>query len=128
MKKLFAVLFVAAVMVAGLFADDSAFPTGTWVDSKYNAEWVIKADGNITLKDAKTHNTIWVFKKDKVQNYNISVGLDGAKITFYCPATSRAYEFKKDLSLSADLVLTINPDWTDEDYQTSIKFKDAKVF
>ena len=52
MKKLFAVLFVAAVMVAGLFAEE--FPKGTWTDPNYDAEWVIGLD---------------IISKEKLVNY-----------------------------------------------------------
>lgn len=126
MKKLFAVLIVAMTMVFGAFAEGGNFPTGSWIDENWDAEWTINTDGNISLKNAKTGALIWYFDKAEVQDYKFDVSLDGAVITFYVPATSRAYQFKKDLSMSADLILTINPDWEELDYQTMIKFKDVK--
>ena len=128
MKKLFAVLFVAAALVMGAFAEGGNFPTGSWLDENWNALWTVKADGNITLKNAKTGALIYSFKKDKVQDYAFDVSLDGATISFYVPATSRKYTFKRDLSLSADIQLIINPDWEETDYQVMLKFQDAKLF
>ena len=61
MKKLFAVLFVAAVMVAGLFAEE--FPKGTWTDPNYDAEWVIGLDMKIRIDDRKCST---LFKEKKM--------------------------------------------------------------
>lgn len=126
MKKLLAVLFVAAAFVFGAFAEGGDFPSGSWVDENWNAEWVIDAESNITLKDSVSGATIVKFNKAQMQDYNFSVGKEGATISFYYPSTGRAYKFTKDLTISADLTLTVNPDWQEEDYQVIIKFKSAK--
>lgn len=123
MKKLFAVLFVAAVMVAGVFADGGSFPSGSWVDENWNGEWVIGIDGSIELKSSVSGKSICKFDKDKMVDYAADVSKDGAYISFYYPATGRAYKFLKDLTASADLILTVNPDWDETDYQVVIKFK-----
>lgn len=122
MKKLFAVLFVAAVMAAGAFAED-AFPTGSWIDSNYDAEWVFGLDGKVELRDANSGDLIFSFTKDQIKDYKLGASKDGLTMSFTCPATSRKYKFTKPLSLSTDLILEIDPDWTDVDYKTNIKFK-----
>lgn len=122
MKKLFAVLFVAAVMAVGAFADDS-FPTGSWIDSNYDAEWVFGIDGKVELKDANTGALIFSFTKDQIKDYKLGATKDGLTMSFTCPATSRKYKFTKPLTLSTDLVMEIDPDWSDVDYKTNIKFK-----
>ncbi len=124
MKKLIAVLFVAAALVAGAFAED--FPQGSWIDENYDAEWVFSVDGSIELKDAKTGNHIIYFKKDKMQNFKLEATTKGLTYSFYYPDTERAYKFIKPITLSADLEMVINPDWQDWDYTTTIKFK--KIF
>lgn len=119
MKKLFAVLFVAAVMVVGAFAEDE-FPTGTWVDANWNADWRFEANGVIQLRDKATSNVIHTFTKDTVTDYKLRATTEGLSISFYCKETERAYKFTKPLSLSSDLIMEIDPDWTTEDYKVNI--------
>ena len=123
MKKLLAVLFVAAVMVAGLFAEE--FPKGTWVDANYNAEWVIGADMTITLYDATDGSLIKTFTKDNIQNAKLEVTDEGLVYQFYCKDTYRRYFFIKPISLVPDpnLLIHIDPDWTAVDYKNNLKFK-----
>ena len=123
MKKLLAVLFVAAVMVAGLFAEE--FPKGTWVDSNYNAEWFIGADMSIKLYDATDGSLIQSFAKDKMQNEKLEVTEEGLVYQFYYKDTYRRYYFIKPVRLvpDANLLLQIDPDWTTTDYKVDIKFK-----
>ncbi|MBO4857765.1 MAG: hypothetical protein J5527_04565 [Treponema sp.] len=123
MKKLLAVLFVAAVMVAGLFAEE--FPKGTWIDSNYNAEWVIGADMSIKLYDATDGSLIQSFAKDKMQNEKLEVTEEGLVYQFYYKDTYRRYYFIKPVRLvpDANLLLQIDPDWTTTDYKVDIKFK-----
>ena len=126
MKKLFAVLFVAAALVAGAFAEGiEDFPKGSWIDENYDAEWIFGA-GTIELKDAKTGEHIIYFRKEKMENFKVEATADGLALSFYYADTERAYKFIKPVSLSADLTLIINPDWQDNDYKTTIKFK--KIF
>lgn len=126
MKKLIAVLFVAAAFVVGAFAAD--FPTGSWIDSNYNAEWVISADSAIELKDSVTGESYVTFDKAKMENYKVGVDSDGAYISFYYPSTSRAYKFVKPASIDTDIKLIINPDWSDSDYKVTMKFNKGKLF
>lgn len=122
MKKLLAVLFVAATMVVGLFAEDK-FPTGSWIDSKYNAEWRFGIDGSVELYDANTGKLYYSFTKDKIKNYKLSASADGLTLSFSCTETGRSYKFTKPVSISTDLILEIDPVWTDENYKTNIKFR-----
>ena len=96
MKKLFAVLFVAAVMVAGLFAEDFEFPKGTWVDANYNAEWVIGVD-KVELFDATDGSLIYSFTKDKIQDEKLEMTEEGLVYRFACKDTYRKYYFIKPL-------------------------------
>lgn len=122
MKKLFAVLFVAAVMAAGVFADDS-FPTGSWIDSNYDAEWVFGLDGKVEVRDANTGVLYFAFTKDQIKDYKLGASKDGLTMSFTCPATSRKYKFTKPVTLTTDLIMEIDPDWSDSNYKTNIKFK-----
>ena len=126
MKKLFAVLFVAAALVAGAFAAD--FPTGSWIDENYDAEWVISADSKIELKDSKTGVVYCKFDKAKMENYKVGVDTDGAYISFYYAETARAYKFVKPVTLSSDLKLIIKADWAPSEYKVNIKFNNGKLF
>ena len=125
MKKLLAVLFVAAVMVAGLFAQDLEVPKGSFVDEQWNAEWVIGID-SIELKNVKTGELIASFPKDKMENENVTVTGEGAVWSFYCSETYRKYYFIKPYSMltSKNILLQIDPDWTHEDYKVELKFKE----
>lgn len=122
MKKLFAVLFVASVMAFGAFAEES-FPTGSWIDSNYNAEWVFGLDGKVELHDSVSGDLIFAFTKDQIKDYKLGVSAKGLTMSFTCPATSRKYKFTKPVTLSTDLIMEIDPDWTDENYEVTIKFK-----
>lgn len=125
MKKLFVVLFVAAVMVAGLFAEETLeFPKGTWIDTNYNAEWVLGA-GSVELYDGTTGELIYSFTKDKRENEKLEMTTEGLSWSFVCPETYRRYYFIKPLTMamSADILLQIDPDWTHEDYKVEIYLK-----
>ena len=128
MKKLFAVLFVAAVMSVGLFAQlkkDIELPTGSFIDKQYNAEWVIGVD-LIELKDASTGKLIYSFTKDKRENEQSGVTDEGAVWSFYCAATYRKYYFIKpySLALQKHIQLEIDPDWTTNNYKVQLDFKE----
>ncbi|MCQ2582564.1 MAG: hypothetical protein MJ160_01530 [Treponema sp.] len=122
MKKLFAALIVAAVMAVGAFAEDS-FPTGSWIDSNYDAEWVFGVNGSVELHDAVTGDLIFKFTKDQIKDYRLLPSADGFTLSFECPATHRKYKFSKPISLSTDLIMEIDPDWSDKNYKVNIKFK-----
>lgn len=126
MKKLLAVLFVAAAFVAGAFAEDG-FPSGSWIDENWNGEWVISADGAVKLNDSVTGELIYDFTDDKTTEKKLDITDEGAVYSFSCAETHRSYSFIKGLTVSADLVLRVNPDWSEDDYQTTIKFKKPEL-
>ena len=47
---------------------------------------------------------------------------EGLVLSFSCAETERAYKFIKPITLSTDLEMEIDPEWTDEDYKVTIKF------
>ena len=122
MKKLIA-LAVAAVMATGLFALDLGGIKGTWQDKKWDADWTFSADGKIVLTKTSTGEEVFTFKDGTVQNFKVKADTTGVSISFDCKDTERSYSFKKGLTLDADLDMVVNPDWTDEDYETEIKLK-----
>ena len=122
MKKLIA-LAVAAVMAAGLFALDLGGIKGTWQDKKWDAVWTFSADGKIVLTKTSTGEEVYTFKDGTVQNFKVKADTSGVSISFDCKDTERSYTFKKGISLDSDLDMTVDPDWTKEDYKTVIKFK-----
>lgn len=130
MKKILAVLFLAATMVFGAFAQDATdikveFPSGSWIDSNWNAEWVISADMHVTLKDATTGEIIYDFKDDKIADKALDFNTtDGVILKFTCAETERKYYFSKPVTLSTSLFLEIDPEWTTENYKVEIYVKE----
>ena len=122
MKKLLA-LAVAAVITTGLFALDLGGIKGTWQDKKWDADWTFSADGKIVLTKTSTGEEVYTFKDGSVQNFKVKADTKGVSISFDCKDTERSYSFRKGLSLDADLDMVVNPDWTSEDYETTIKLK-----
>ena len=122
MKKLF-IMVILAVMATGLFALDLGGIKGTWKDAKWDADWTFSADGHIVLSLSSTGETIYDFNDSTIQDFKVDAGTKGVTISFYCKDTERAYKFTKGVSLSSDLDMVINPDWTNEDYAVSIKLK-----
>ena len=128
MKKLFAVLFVAAVMSVGLFAQvtkDIELPKGSFIDKQYNAEWVIGVD-IVELKDAGTGELICSFPKEKRIDDKFEVTTEGAVWSFYCKDTYRKYYFIKPYTLATQkhIQLEIDHDWTYENYKVQLDFKE----
>lgn len=123
MKKILGIAAVMALTVAGSFALDLGDIKGTWKDAKWDANWTFSADGKIILKKASSGEEVFTFTDDNVQNFKLNAGANGVSVSFKCAETERAYKFTKPLTLNADLDMTVNPDWTDEDYNTSIKFQ-----
>ena len=122
MKKLF-IMVVLAVMTSGLFALDLGDIKGTWQDKTWDADWTFTADGHIVLSLISTGEKIYDFNDSTISNFKLDAGTKGVTISFYCKDTERAYKFTKGVSLSTDLDMEINPDWTDEDYSVAIKLK-----
>ena len=122
MKKLFAIV-VLAVMATGLFALDLGGIKGTWKDANWDADWTFSADGHIVLSLTSTGEEIFDFNESNIKDFKVNAGAKGITITFYCPETERAYSFTKGVSLSTDLDMIINPDWTSKEYSVALKMK-----
>ena len=122
MKKLF-IMVILAVMATGLFALDLGGIKGTWKDAKWDADLTFSADGHIVLSLSSTGEKIFDFNESTISDFKVDAGTKGVTISFYCKETERSYKFTKGVSLSTDLDMVINPDWTDEDYSVSIKLK-----
>ncbi|MBP5520122.1 MAG: hypothetical protein J6X84_06035 [Treponema sp.] len=122
MKKLLA-FTAAAVMAAGLFALDLGGIKGTWQDKNWDADWTFAADGKIILKKSSNGEEIFTFTEDNIQNFKVKADTKGVSISFDCKETERSYKFTKGVSLNSDLDMHIDPKWTTQDYDTSIKFK-----
>ena len=120
MKKFLAILFVLAVCVTGVFAADTEFPTGTWIDENWDAKWVFAKD-KVELYDVNGA-LVYTFTKDTTKDFKLVPSTEGLVLSFSCPETERAYKFIKPITLSTDLEMVINPDWSDEDYKVTIKF------
>lgn len=112
-----------ALISAGAFAFDLGDIKGTWQDSKWNANWTFEADGKITLSDSVSGSTIFTFDDNNVQNFKLNAGKDGVSVSFDCKETERAYKFTKPLTLSSDLDMHIEPDWTSSAYDVKIKYQ-----
>ena len=122
MKKLF-VMVILAVMSTGLFALDLGGIKGTWTDKTWDAEWTFSADGHIILTLASTGEVVYDFNDSTIQNFKVKADTKGVTITFDCKDTERSYSFTKGVSLSTDIDMLINPDWTDTDYSVALKLK-----
>lgn len=122
MKKILSLLAVMAFCVIGAFAQDVEFPTGTWTDEKWNAEWVFAKD-KVELFDASTGDLVYTFTKSNTEDFKLTPSTKGLTLSFSCAETSRSYKFTKPVSLDTGLEMEIDPDWTDVDYKVTIKFK-----
>ena len=120
MKKFLAILFVLAVCVTGVFAADTEFPTGTWIDENWDAKWVFAKD-KVDLFDGKG-DLVYTFTKDNTVDFKLTPSKEGLILSFSCAETQRSYKFIKPVTLSTDLEMEIDPEWTDEDYKVTIKF------
>lgn len=119
MKKFLAILFVLAICVTGVFAADE-FPTGTWIDENWDAKWVFAGD-KVELYD-ENDDLVYTFTYDNTTDFKLVPTTEGLVLSFTCAETNRSYKFIKPITLSADLEMVINPDWTDKDYEVTIKF------
>lgn len=132
MKRILAFLLVLALACTAVFANEAldfvgaaadSFPTGKWLDEKWGGVWEFGVGNSLKLWDTE-NNLIFDFARDKVQDLKlVPDAVRGLVLSFYCPETERAYKFVKPLTAGTDLELTVNPDWTDEDYITTIKFQ-----
>ena len=120
MKKFLAILFILSVCVVGVFAEDTEFPTGTWIDENWDAKWVFAKD-KVELYD-EDDVLVYTFTKANTKDFKLTPSTKGLTLSFYCAETERDYKFTKPITLSTDLDMEINPDWTDKDYKVTIKF------
>lgn len=123
MKKIFAALSVLFVGMVGAFALDLGDIRGTWQDSNWDANWTFSADGVIELKLASTGESVFTFNDVNTTNFSLVPSADGVTVSFDCADTNRSYKFTKPLTLDANLNMTINPTWTDTDYNTVITYQ-----
>ena len=123
MKKILALAAVALVGLVSAFSLDLGDVKGTWKDSNWDANWTFSAEGKIVLTKASSGEEVFTFTDANIQNFKLTPGTSGVSISFDCKDTERSYKFTKPLSLDADLDLHIDPQWTDKDYDTSIKFQ-----
>ena len=123
MKKILALAAVALVGLVSAFSLDLGDVKGTWKDSNWDANWTFSAEGKIVLTKASSGEEVFTFTDANIQNFKLTPSTSGVSISFDCKDTERSYKFTKPLSLDADLDLHIDPQWTDKDYDTSIKFQ-----
>jgi len=123
MKKIIAILAVALISVVSVFAFDLGDIKGTWQDKKWDADWTFSADGKIILTKTSTGEVVYTFTDDNVQNFKLGASADGATVTFTSKENYRSYKFTKPITLSTDLNMVVNPDWSDEDYTTTLTLK-----
>lgn len=150
MKKLFTAFAVAAVLAAGLYAEDvtggvdavtgaaaavgevanvSETLQGVWFDSKYNCNWQFQvntgSDAFCVLKDASSGATIYTFTRAKVKNFKGEMEANKFVLSWECPAKNRIYKFVKDFSGNADLQLDIFNDYYQERHSAKITYVNA---
>lgn len=123
MKKILGIIAVLALTAASTFALDLGEIQGTWQDSKWDANWTFAADGTIKLTKASSGEAVYTFTDSNIKNFKLNAGTSGVTISFDCADTERSYKFTKPISLSADLDMHIDPEWTTSDYDTTIKFQ-----
>lgn len=124
MKKLLALVAVAFITTVCAFSLDLAGIKGTWTDEQWNGNWTFAADGTITLTSSTDGAVIFTFTDKNVKDFELITTDDGPGIAFYCKETERHYSFVKPLTLTKNLQLRIDPDWTEEDYGQEIIFKE----
>lgn len=122
MKKLLTFVAVAAIALSSAFALDLGDIKGTWKDVNYDANWTFSADGKIILTDA-AGDTVFTFTDTNVSEFRPEASSEGVGFSFYCKETGRKYKFLKPITLSTDLTMDIDRDWTDEGYNVSIKLQ-----
>lgn len=147
MKKFLIAFAVAAIAVAGAFAQDAVSDAmaaaeaaredvpqslqGTWYDKKYDCNWVLSVNANATalakLVDASTGNVYYTFTKNNVKNFNQEFTVtNGAVITFECPAKNRTYRFVKPIS-NPDLDIDIYNTVYEERHTATLSFKSVEA-
>lgn len=123
MKKLLSLGIVAVIACSSVFAFDLGKIKGTWQDKTWDADWTFTGDGTIILTKTSTGEEVFTFTDANVQDFKLDASTAGATVSFTCKETERSYTFTKPLTLSTDLDMVVNPDWTETDYETKITFK-----
>ncbi|HAK47048.1 MAG TPA: hypothetical protein DCO79_14170 [Spirochaeta sp.] len=122
MKKFLFLSFALLLIGLGVFAQGISlgdFPTGKWVDEKYNAVWEF-GTGNIRILDMDG-GVYYDFKDKTIENFNVSASLKGIKLSFSCVESGRSYEFLKPPT-NLDLEMIIDTEW-DVHYKANLPFK-----
>ena len=148
MKKFLIAFAVAAIAVAGSFAQDAVADAmaaaeaareevpqslqGTWYDKKYDCNWVFSLitteKALCKLVDASTGHVYYKFTKDNVQNFQQKHDVtSGVTISFECAAKNRKYVFNKSISGTLDLNIDIYNTSYEERHQATITFKGAQM-
>ncbi len=154
MKKLFTAFAVAAVLAAGLYAEDvtggvdavtgaasaigevanvSETLQGEWFDSKYNCNWQFQvnsgSDAFCVLKDATSGATIYTFTRANVKNFKGEMEANKFVLSWECPAKNRIYKFVKGFTADKDLQLDIFHNVYQERHSAKITFvsSDARI-
>lgn len=60
--------------------------------------------------------------KFQTSNFKIDIGVSEAKVSFTSTEAERKYVFTKGVT-DLDLVMDIDPDWTDEDYRVTMELQ-----
>ena len=147
MKKFLIAFAVAAIAVAGAFAQDAVSDAmaaaesareevpqslqGTWYDKKYDCNWVLSVNANATslakLVDASTGNVYYTFTKNNVKNFNQEFTVtNGAVITFKKKKKNRTYRFVKPIS-NPDLDIDIYNTVYEERHTATVTFKSVEA-
>lgn len=116
---IFAVLLVTVTLVNAEGINLGNFPKGKWLDANWNAVWEFGTD-SIRLLD--TNGAVIFDFADKTTDFNVDVSLTQAKISFTCAEAERKYVFSKGIK-DLDLVMEIDPDWTDQNYTVTMKMQ-----
>ena len=150
MKKLFTAFAVAAVLAAGLYAEDvtggvdavtgaaqsigevanvSETLQGVWFDSKYNCNWQFQVNSGsdifCVLKDADSGAVIYSFNKKNVKNFRAEAKTNAFTISWECEAKNRIYKFSKAIASDTDLELDIFNNVYQERHSAKIKYVNA---
>jgi len=122
MKRAFLVIAAFALVTGLVFSEDidlGKFPKGKWLDPNWDAVWEFGAD-SIRLLDTRGAE-LFNFN-DKISDFKIDIGVSEAKVSFTCVEAERKYVFTKGAT-NLDLVMQIDPDWTDKDYKVTMKMQ-----
>ena len=147
MKKFLIAFAVAAIAVAGTFAQDAVADAmaaaeaareevpqslqGTWYDKKYDCNWVLSVNATATglakLVDASTGHVYYTFTKNNVQNFKQEFNMtNGAVVSFECAAKNRKYKFIKPIS-GTDMQIEVYNTVNQETHNPTLPFKGADL-